>query len=80
MNNFWLQGFKNQALINIFEFFLNFVVLAENVSNYFEDLDLANDDRGNMRHPLVIQGQILLVLLDLINNVVNQLYGVRIFL
>ena len=80
MNNFWLQGFKNQALINIFEFFLNFVVLAENVSNYFEDLDLANDDRGNMRHPLVIQGQILLVLLDLINNVVNQLYGVRILL
>lgn len=80
MNNFWLQGFKNQALINIFEFFLNFVVLAENVSNDFEDLDLANDDRGNMRHPLVIQGQILLVLLDLVNNVVNQLYGVRILL
>lgn len=66
--------------INILDESLNSVVLAKDVRNDFEDLNLANDYRWYVRHPLVVKSEVLLVLLDLVHDIVNQLDGICIFI
>ena len=52
-------------------------IFFEQTPNNLEYLKIIDDHRRYMWHPLVIQGQILLILLYLINNIIYELNCIR---